>query len=88
LQDVNRDEVTLWLLTNAYITHGKRVVCLLGVDDLFDGITYCDYAADQIVAKPQKEFFERAMKQAGVDNTADCYLVGEYIFEADMRCLG
>jgi pyrimidine and pyridine-specific 5'-nucleotidase len=37
LQDFDRDKVRLWLFTNAYINHGKRVVKLLGVDDLFDG---------------------------------------------------
>jgi|SRR5579862_8872624 len=37
LQDLDRGKVRLWLFTNAYINHGKRVVKLLGVDDLFDG---------------------------------------------------
>jgi pyrimidine and pyridine-specific 5'-nucleotidase len=76
-EDVDREKVTLWLLTNAYVTHGKRVVRLLGIDDLFDGITYCDYAEEQIIAKPQKQFFEKGMKDAGVNDFADCYLVGK-----------
>ena len=38
LQDFDRSKVRLWLFTNAYVNHGKRVVRLLGVDDLFDGV--------------------------------------------------
>lgn len=43
LEDFDRSKVKLWLFTNAYLNHGKRVVRLLGVDDMFDGITFCDY---------------------------------------------
>jgi pyrimidine and pyridine-specific 5'-nucleotidase len=78
LEDIDRKKIKLWLLTNAYVNHGKRVVKLLGVDDLFEGITYCDYAGDRIVAKPQKEMFEKAMKEAGAEHVQDCYLVGEH----------
>ncbi|KKA18659.1 Uncharacterized protein T310_7379 [Rasamsonia emersonii CBS 393.64] len=49
LEDIDRTKVKLWLLTNAYVTHAKRVVRLLGVDDLFEGITYCDYSQPQLV---------------------------------------
>jgi len=76
-EDIDRDNVKLWLLTNAYVTHGKRVVRLLGVDDLFEGITYCDYASGKILAKPQKEFFDKAMKDAGVEDLKDCYFVDD-----------
>ncbi|KAL5618056.1 hypothetical protein FOVSG1_000278 [Fusarium oxysporum f. sp. vasinfectum] len=44
LEDIDTSKVRLWLLTNAYVNHGKRVVRLLGVDDLFEGLTYCDYS--------------------------------------------
>lgn len=49
----------LWLFTNAYITHGQRVVKLLGIDDLFDGITYCDYGQESLVCKPKIEMYEK-----------------------------
>lgn len=35
--DIDRSKVKLWLFTNAYVTHGERVVRMLGVDGLFDG---------------------------------------------------
>lgn len=49
LEDIDKSKVKLWLFTNAYVNHGKRVVRLLGIDDMFDGITYCDYG------KPRKQ---------------------------------
>jgi pyrimidine and pyridine-specific 5'-nucleotidase len=78
LEDIDRSKVTVWLLTNAYVTHAKRVVRLLGIDDLFDGLTYCDYSQQPLVCKPQVEMFEKAMKQAGVDRNEDCLFVGEF----------
>jgi len=77
LQDIDRSKVRLWLFTNAYITHGKRVVRLLGVDDMFEGITYCDYAAEHMVCKPHKEMFDKAQADAGVSAMEDCYFVDD-----------
>ncbi|KAI1497712.1 pyrimidine 5'-nucleotidase [Biscogniauxia marginata] len=77
LEDVDRSRVRLWLLTNAYVTHGRRVVRLLGVEDLFEGLTYCDYSELPIICKPHKDMFERAMREAGVDRAADCYFVDD-----------
>jgi len=79
LEDVDSKKVKLWLLTNAYVTHGKRVVKLLGVEDLFEGITFCDYAQRELVAKPQREMFERGMREAGVQDVGDCYFVGKLL---------
>lgn len=75
-EDIDKSKIKLWLLTNAYKTHGMRVVKLLGVDDLFEGITFCDYTQEEMIAKPHKEMFEKAMLEAGVDNKEDCYFVG------------
>lgn len=77
LEDVDKGKVKLWLFTNAYVTHGKRVVRLLGVDDLFEGITYCDYAATPMLCKPNVDMFAKAMKEAGVKENKDCYFVGK-----------
>jgi pyrimidine and pyridine-specific 5'-nucleotidase len=77
LGDIDRSKVKLWLFTNAYVNHGKRVVRLLGVEDMFEGMTFCDYGAERLVCKPYQESFERAMKQAGVRDEKDCYFVGE-----------
>ena len=78
LEDIDRSKVRLWLFTNAYVTHGKRVVRLLGIDDLFEGITYCDYGTIPLVCKPQTEIFVRAMREAGVQKVEDCFFVGTY----------
>ena len=76
LEDIDRSKVRLWLFTNAHITHGKRVIKLLGVEDMFEGITYCDYTQKTLVCKPHKEMFDRAEAEAGVISVEDCYFVG------------
>lgn len=55
----------LWLFTNAYKNHAFRVIKLLGLGDLFDGVTYCDYAQFPIVCKPMAASFDIALKSAG-----------------------
>lgn len=77
LQDIDRSKVRLWLFTNAYKTHGQRVVKLLGIDDQFEGLTYCNYAAVPFVCKPSAASYKKAMQEAGVEDLADCYFVGE-----------
>jgi len=77
LEDIDRNEVKLWLFTNAYVTHGKRVVKILGIEDLFEGMTYCDYGARPLICKPSKEMFSKAMREAGVTDVNKCYFVGE-----------
>lgn len=76
LQDLDRSKVRPWLFTNAYITHGKRVVKLLEVDDQFEGMTYCDYATTKFVCKPHPEMFAKAQQEAGVASPEQCYFVG------------
>ncbi|KAH0434281.1 pyrimidine 5'-nucleotidase [Colletotrichum camelliae] len=77
LEDVDKSKCTMWLLTNAYVNHAKRVVKLLRIDDLFDGLTFCDYGAQPLVCKPAKEMYLRAMKEAGVEKMEDCYFVDD-----------
>lgn len=76
LEDIDTSKVRLWLLTNAYVNHGKRVVKLLGIEDLFEGLTYCDYSKIPIICKPHKDMFAKAMREAGVQRNEDCYFVG------------
>ena len=76
LLDIDKSKVKLWLFTNAFVTHGMRVVRILRIDDLFDGITYCDYSESPIKCKPRAEMFEKAEAEAGVTSTGDCYFVG------------
>lgn len=77
LESFDTDKVKLWLFTNAHITHGQRVVKLLGVEDLFEGITYCDYAAPRLVPKPYPEMFEKAEREAGASSKDRCYFVDD-----------
>ncbi|MCJ1378938.1 hypothetical protein MMC17_002037 [Xylographa soralifera] len=77
LVDIDRSKVRPWLFTNAHITHGKRIVELLGVDDLFEGITYCDYAQEFLVCKPHPEMYALAELQAGVSSAEDCFFVDD-----------
>lgn len=78
LEDIDKSKVKLWLFTNAYVTHGMKVVKLLGVDDLFEGITYCDYGAKKLVCKPHKDMFKKAEMEAKVSSTDECFFVGMY----------
>lgn len=77
LERFDKTKVKMWLFTNAHITHGKRVVRLLGVEDCFEGITYCDYAAKELLCKPRAEMFEKAENEAGALSSAQCYFVGK-----------
>jgi len=82
LQDIDKSKVKMWLFTNAYVSHGKRVVKLLGVDDLFEGITYCDYGALPFLCKPHPDMFKKAMREAGAQSAKDCYFVDDSAINA------
>jgi pyrimidine and pyridine-specific 5'-nucleotidase len=77
LEDIDKSKVKLWLFTNAYVTHGKRVVRLLGIDDLFEGMTFCDYSQKTLLCKPHPEMFAKAMREAGISEYGGCYFVGK-----------
>lgn len=77
LEDIDRSKVKLWLFTNAYINHAKRVIKLLDVEKYFDGITYCDYSTIPFTCKPDPEMYAKAMREAGVEKYEDCYFVGK-----------
>lgn len=68
----------LWLFTNAYKNHALRVVQLLGIADLFDGLSFCDYSApEDILCKPNPEFFRTTLKQCGGVKFENCYFVDD-----------
>ncbi|RDA88098.1 hypothetical protein CP532_5277 [Ophiocordyceps camponoti-leonardi (nom. inval.)] len=77
LEDIDKTKVKTWLFTNAYVNHAKRVVRILGIEDLFDGLTYCDYAKQPIICKPRREMYDRAMQEAGVEAVNDCYFIDD-----------
>lgn len=88
LQDIDTDKVRLWLFTNAYVNHGKRVVSLLGVDEFFEGITFCDYGAAKFVCKPHRDMFMKAMSEAGVQRVEECYFVGKLVYVSSVgKCI-
>lgn len=76
LEDIDKTKVRLWLFTNAHVTHGKRIVRLLGIEDLFEGITYCDYSKEVLICKPHREMFNKAEAEAGISSTQHCFFIG------------
>ncbi|KAH8656157.1 HAD-like domain-containing protein [Tricladium varicosporioides] len=77
LEDLDTTKVKPWLFTNAYSTHGKRVVKLLHVEDLFEGMTFCDYGKSPMICKPHPEMFEKAIKEAGAGEAKNCWFVDD-----------
>ncbi|OQN97906.1 hypothetical protein B0A48_16217 [Cryoendolithus antarcticus] len=77
LENIDRTKIKPWLFTNAHITHGQRVVKLLEIDDLFEGITYCDYTVQPLLCKPAVAMYDKAMRESGAQNAADCYFVDD-----------
>ena len=77
LADFDKSKVKMWLFTNAYITHAKRVIRLLGVEDIFEGITYCDYGTIPLLSKPHVEMYEKAEVEAGAKAAGECFFVGK-----------
>ena len=82
IESIDRRNVRLWLFTNAYVHHARRVVRLLGVDDLFDGITYCDYASPPLLCKPAPAMYAKAMREACVTDCRDVYFVDDSALNA------
>lgn len=79
LADIDRTKVKPWLFTNAYINHAQRVIRLLGVEDMFEGITFCDYGKWPLVCKPHEEMFQKAEVEAGASSVEDCYFIGKFL---------
>ena len=90
LSSLDRTKVKPWILTNAYITHAKRVLKLLDVEQFFEGtfvyvrqkrtnvgVTYCDYGREILICKPQTEMFEKAMMEAAVTDKKKCLFVDD-----------
>lgn len=84
--DYNFDK--LWLFTNSYKTHALRCVRLLGIADLFDGITYCDYYnlgdnienKHSILCKPNIPIYEKLKLESGLDDWKHAYFVDDNLY--------
>ncbi|KAJ2339480.1 suppressor of deletion of TFIIS [Coemansia erecta] len=78
-----------WAFTNAGIDHARRVLKCLAVDDLFEGITFCDYMEPEFPCKPEREAYDRAMCEAGVDDPQLCYFADDSAKNVEAAiCLG
>lgn len=67
----------MWLFTNSYKNHALRCIKLLGIADLFHGITYCDYSQDDLICKPNSLAFDKAKKESGLGNYKNAYFVDD-----------
>jgi pyrimidine and pyridine-specific 5'-nucleotidase len=77
LERFDKTKVKMWLFTNAHVTHGRRVANLLGINDLFEGITYCDYTQLPLVPKPLPAMFDKAEREAGAKPDTRIYFVDD-----------
>ncbi|KAF5344123.1 hypothetical protein D9758_008849 [Tetrapyrgos nigripes] len=76
-EDIDRSKVRVWALTNAYRPHAERVLRILGLTDLVDGLVYCDYEAKDLIAKPEYAYYDKAMKIANVYDPSKCYFIDD-----------
>ncbi|KAJ1897819.1 suppressor of deletion of TFIIS [Kickxella alabastrina] len=74
---LQRIKMRRWAFTNAGIDHAQRVLRCLGIEDMFEGITFCDYLEEDFACKPAKITYERAMQEAGVSDPKICYFVDD-----------
>ncbi|KAJ2483895.1 suppressor of deletion of TFIIS [Coemansia sp. RSA 2131] len=78
-----------WAFTNAGNNHARRVLKCLGIADLFEGITFCDYSEPDFPCKPEREAYDRAMCEAGVDDAQLCYFADDSAQNVEAAlCLG
>jgi pyrimidine 5'-nucleotidase len=64
-----------WIFTNADSGHACRVLDILGLQDLFEGIV--DVRAIQFACKPEAEAYDRAMKLAGEIDPHHCVMLDD-----------
>ncbi|KAJ7179041.1 pyrimidine 5-nucleotidase [Mycena filopes] len=82
LQDID-PKVKIWGLTNAYRPHAERVLRILGVDDLMDGLVFCDYQKPNFSCKPDPQFYHDALVKAKVSDVADVYFIDDSRINVD-----
>ena len=57
LESIDRSKATVWGLTNAYVDHARRVLKILQLDDLVEGIVSCDYLRPDFPCKPEAKYY-------------------------------
>ncbi|KAL0949452.1 hypothetical protein HGRIS_009507 [Hohenbuehelia grisea] len=77
LMDIDRSKVRLWALTNAYKTHAERVLNILNLRDQMEGVIFCDYSNPEFSCKPEPEYYQNALKTAGISDPSKCYFIDD-----------
>lgn len=78
IRDIDRTKCRVYALTNAYKTHALRCIRLLGLEDLFDGVLYCDYSAGALFCcKPDPGYYEAAAEIVNTHDTSKFYFVDD-----------
>ncbi|KAK9900818.1 pyrimidine 5'-nucleotidase [Cystobasidium minutum MCA 4210] len=77
LNSFDRRRVKVMALTNANKPHALRVLRILGVTELFEGVISCQYRTLGFPAKPDPAFFEEAMRIAGIPEPSKHYFVDD-----------
>ncbi|KAI0732964.1 pyrimidine 5-nucleotidase [Fomitopsis betulina] len=77
LEDIDRSKTRVWGLTNAYQSHAKRVLRILGVEDQVEGVIFCDYANPKFACKPEPEYFCNALQKANIQDPSRCCFVDD-----------
>lgn len=76
-----------WLVTNAYKNHAMRCVSFLGIGDLFDGLTFCDYGKFPIICKPMPEYFHGFLKLTNIDSENKLAMQKQsFIDDSEINC--
>ncbi|KAI3403549.1 SDT1 [Candida oxycetoniae] len=75
-----------WLITNAYKNHALRVISFLGIGDLFEGLTFCDYSKYPIICKPMRQYFDNVFQLTQLDCTDEAVLRKQwYIDDSELN---
>lgn len=67
--------LTKWIFTNADRRHAKRVLCKLGIEDLFVGIL--DVWTMEYIPKPHPWVYHHALEMAGDPNPYECIFIDD-----------
>lgn len=64
LLDIDRSKARVWCITNAYKTHALRVLKIMNLSDLIEGVVSCDYTNFSFHCKPEKEYYQEAIARS------------------------
>ena len=79
LKSLKKKKTRIFTLTNAYRVHARRVISLLQLDSIVEGIVYCDYTNPMFSCKPEAEFYRAAQEAVRAAPTAQHYFVDDSV---------